>query len=263
MEGFLTPPSENSSAKDRNRRQAERICEIRMVNPFSILLIGWPRRIWLAKLRPRTKFVRLKPSLLNKIHALAVSNGRKLRKESLSSERGLARVMEQEWTPGERTELQIITEQIDSLKQSIKRMGMAIGEESRKLRGFYTSAFELMIASILAAQNRDTTINKITPNLFRRYPTPADYMAAPVEELEQDIRKAKQPIAYDLRWLKDLSISPYLPAFRLFFLRTVGIIHVDIADRFVFENEAPGSLFQTLESALPYVLSDLWRRKCG
>jgi len=84
----------------------------------------------------RTKFVRLKTSLLNKIHALAVSNGRKLKKESLSSERGLARVMEQEWTISERLELEIIIEQIGSLKRSIKRIDIAIGEESRKLTGF-------------------------------------------------------------------------------------------------------------------------------
>jgi len=84
----------------------------------------------------RTKFVRLKTSLLNKIHALAVSNGRKLKKESLSSERGLARVMDQEWTHGERLELEIIIEQIGSLKRSIKRIDIAIGDESRKLTGF-------------------------------------------------------------------------------------------------------------------------------
>ncbi len=41
----------------------------------------------------RTKFVRLKTALLNKIHALAVSTGRKLKKESLGSERGLEKVL--------------------------------------------------------------------------------------------------------------------------------------------------------------------------
>lgn len=54
----------------------------------------------------------------------------------------------------------------------------------------YTTPFELMIASILAAQNRDTTINKITPNLFRMFPTPADYLAAEPEEIEQVIHKS-------------------------------------------------------------------------
>ena len=51
----------------------------------------------------------------------------------------------------------------------------------------YTTPFELMVASVLAAQNRDTTINKITPNLFRKYRGPADYVAADPTELEQDI----------------------------------------------------------------------------
>ncbi len=51
----------------------------------------------------------------------------------------------------------------------------------------YTTPFELMVASLLAAQNRDTTINKITPNIFRKYHGPADYVAVDSAELEQDI----------------------------------------------------------------------------
>jgi endonuclease III len=51
----------------------------------------------------------------------------------------------------------------------------------------YTTPFELLIASLLAAQNRDTTINKITPNIFRKYRGPADYVAVDPAELEQDI----------------------------------------------------------------------------
>ena len=51
----------------------------------------------------------------------------------------------------------------------------------------YTTPFELIIASLLAAQNRDTTINKITPNLFRKYQGPADYVAVDQAELEEDI----------------------------------------------------------------------------
>ena len=54
----------------------------------------------------------------------------------------------------------------------------------------YTNPFELMVASILAAQNRDTTINKITADLFRKYHRPEDYFAAPIEELEVDIHKS-------------------------------------------------------------------------
>jgi transposase len=84
----------------------------------------------------RTKFVRLKTGLLNKIHALYVSNGRKLRKTSLSSEKGLERVLSEVWSEIERLELEIIIDQIRSLKASIKKLDKAIAEMSEKLKGF-------------------------------------------------------------------------------------------------------------------------------
>ena len=59
----------------------------------------------------RTKLVRLKTSLINKIHALFVSNGRKLKKTSLSSEKGLEKVLQADWSEIERVELEIIIEQ--------------------------------------------------------------------------------------------------------------------------------------------------------
>ena len=52
----------------------------------------------------------------------------------------------------------------------------------------YSTPFELLVASRLAAQNRDTTINKLTPALFRKYQTPADYVNADQSELEIDIK---------------------------------------------------------------------------
>jgi endonuclease-3 len=54
----------------------------------------------------------------------------------------------------------------------------------------YSNAFELMIASILAAQNTDVNVNKLTPVLFRKYRTPEDYLKVPAAELEQDIHKS-------------------------------------------------------------------------
>lgn len=51
----------------------------------------------------------------------------------------------------------------------------------------YGNAFELMIASILAAQNTDVNVNRITPELFRKYRGPADYLNVSPEELEKDI----------------------------------------------------------------------------
>lgn len=84
----------------------------------------------------RTKLVRLKTSLINKLHALHVARGRKLKKTSLSSEKGLEKVLLSEWSEVERIELEIIIEQIRSLKASIKRLDAAIERESEKLSGF-------------------------------------------------------------------------------------------------------------------------------
>src|SRR5450631_1279462 len=51
----------------------------------------------------------------------------------------------------------------------------------------YSNAFELMIASILAAQNTDVNVNKVTAKLFRKYRGPADYLSVSPTELEKDI----------------------------------------------------------------------------
>ena len=49
----------------------------------------------------------------------------------------------------------------------------------------YESPFQLLVATILAAQCTDARVNTVTPALFERYPTPRDFIAAPQEELEQ------------------------------------------------------------------------------
>jgi endonuclease-3 len=48
--------------------------------------------------------------------------------------------------------------------------------------------FQLLIATILSAQTTDRTVNLITPELFRRYPTAADLAAADPAEVERLIR---------------------------------------------------------------------------
>lgn len=53
----------------------------------------------------------------------------------------------------------------------------------------HTSAFELLVATILAAQCTDAMVNRVTETLFAKYPTPQAYLDAPDEELEQAIYK--------------------------------------------------------------------------
>jgi endonuclease III len=50
------------------------------------------------------------------------------------------------------------------------------------------SPFQLLIATILSAQTTDQRVNQVTPELFRRYPTPEAMAKAPLPKLENIIR---------------------------------------------------------------------------
>jgi endonuclease-3 len=52
----------------------------------------------------------------------------------------------------------------------------------------HDSALELLVATILSAQCTDKRVNMVTPALFARYPTAADYAGADLPELEELIR---------------------------------------------------------------------------
>jgi endonuclease-3 len=48
--------------------------------------------------------------------------------------------------------------------------------------------WELLVATILSAQCTDVRVNMVTPELFKRFPTPAAMAKAPIPELEDLIR---------------------------------------------------------------------------
>jgi len=52
----------------------------------------------------------------------------------------------------------------------------------------HSNAFELLIATILSAQCTDVRVNKVTPDLFKAYPTPKAMAEAPLDELEELVR---------------------------------------------------------------------------
>jgi endonuclease-3 len=52
----------------------------------------------------------------------------------------------------------------------------------------FTNPLELLVATILSAQCTDARVNQVTPALFARCRTAADYVALPQAELEQLIR---------------------------------------------------------------------------
>lgn len=52
----------------------------------------------------------------------------------------------------------------------------------------YSTALELLVATVLSAQCTDERVNQVTPQLFAAYPTAADYAAADRAELEAILR---------------------------------------------------------------------------
>jgi endonuclease-3 len=69
-------------------------------------------------------------------------------------------------------------------------------EIARRLAGEYpancalvhSSPYELVVATILSAQCTDERVNMVTPEVFRRWPAPADLAKADPDELEAVIR---------------------------------------------------------------------------
>ena len=53
----------------------------------------------------------------------------------------------------------------------------------------HQNPFELVVAVALSAQATDVLVNKVTPGLFAAYPTPDQLAAAPVEEIEEKIKR--------------------------------------------------------------------------
>ena len=54
----------------------------------------------------------------------------------------------------------------------------------------HENAWELLVATVLAAQCTDARVNTITPEFFRRWPRPADLLSATQEEVEEVIHSA-------------------------------------------------------------------------
>jgi endonuclease-3 len=52
----------------------------------------------------------------------------------------------------------------------------------------YRTPFELLVATVLAAQCTDDRVNQVTPALFVRYPGPEAFTAASLPEIEEAVR---------------------------------------------------------------------------
>lgn len=53
----------------------------------------------------------------------------------------------------------------------------------------FTTAFELLIATMLSAQSTDARVNIVTKSLFRKYPDPGAFASASQVEMERDVKQ--------------------------------------------------------------------------
>ncbi len=67
----------------------------------------------------------------------------------------------------------------------LRRLAKAIPDWGPTLR--FANPFELLVATILAAQASDESVNKVTASLFAKYRGPADFVRAKQSELETDV----------------------------------------------------------------------------
>ncbi len=78
------------------------------------------------------------------------------------------------------------TERQARARKIVARLERAYPEATCALH--HASALELVVATILSAQCTDARVNLVTPGLFAKYHTAADYAAADPRVLEQEIQ---------------------------------------------------------------------------
>jgi len=81
--------------------------------------------------------------------------------------------------PRQKAEARRLREILSALKARYPEVGALL---------HHRSAWELLVATILSAQCTDRRVNQVTPELFRRYPTPGALASAEAGALEEVIR---------------------------------------------------------------------------
>jgi len=74
----------------------------------------------------------------------------------------------------------------ERVQEILKRLDQSYADVTCALT--HNDAWELLVATILSAQSTDVNVNKVTPVIFKKYPTVQDFAALQPEELEPDVR---------------------------------------------------------------------------
>jgi endonuclease III len=74
----------------------------------------------------------------------------------------------------------------DRIAEILKRLDQMYPDVTCALT--HSSAWELLVATILSAQSTDANVNRVTPELFRKYPTVQAFAALTPEQLQPDVR---------------------------------------------------------------------------
>jgi endonuclease-3 len=74
----------------------------------------------------------------------------------------------------------------DRIAEILKRLDQVYPDVTCALT--HSSAWELVVATILSAQSTDVNVNRVTPELFRKYPTVQAFAVLSPEQLEPDVR---------------------------------------------------------------------------
>ena len=89
-----------------------------------------------VRLQTRDKLVKLRTTLKNKINNLLAGRGILIRRESLSSDKGLEQVLQASVSGLERVELEVLVGQIRHLNGSIRKLEAALKKQGPKLPGY-------------------------------------------------------------------------------------------------------------------------------
>jgi transposase len=83
----------------------------------------------------RDKFVKLRTTLINKMHGLLNTIGIKVKKETLMTKKGMNKVFEGKYSEIMQIELEVIRDEVESLNQRIGRLSEALVEKGQRIKG--------------------------------------------------------------------------------------------------------------------------------